>query len=48
MRKDPAKVERRAVMYLLSDMVNRARSINDSQQFGQVSPDDLSTTEFLL
>ncbi len=25
-------------MYLLSDMVNRAaRSINDSQQFGQVS-----------
>ncbi len=31
------KVDRRAVMYLLSDMVNRARNINDSQQFGQVS-----------
>ncbi|XP_064406830.1 adhesion G protein-coupled receptor L3-like isoform X2 [Halichondria panicea] len=29
------QVDRRAVMYLLSDMVNRA-SINDSQQFGQI------------
>ncbi len=36
MRND-TQVDWRAVMYLLSDTVNRARSINDSQQFGQVS-----------
>ena len=45
MRKGPKPVERRAVVYLLSDMVNRARGINDSQQFGQVSTDVVSITE---
>ncbi|XP_064406828.1 uncharacterized protein LOC135351685 isoform X5 [Halichondria panicea] len=39
------KVDRRAVIYLLSDMVNRARSINDSQQFGQ---DVLEVSDDLL
>ncbi|XP_064406818.1 adhesion G-protein coupled receptor G2-like isoform X2 [Halichondria panicea] len=32
--KDP-QVDRRALIYLLSDIVDRAKSINDSQQFGQ-------------
>ena len=38
------KVDPGAVIYLLSDIVNRAArsSINDSQQFGQVSTDDLN------
>ncbi|XP_064406825.1 uncharacterized protein LOC135351685 isoform X2 [Halichondria panicea] len=44
-RKGPKPVERRAVVYLLSDMVNRARGINDSQQFGQ---DVLEVSDNLL
>ncbi len=45
MVRNGTEVDPGVVIYLLSDIVNQAaRSINDSQQFGEVSTNDLNAT----